>query len=64
LQEENDDNAVGIEAELTKSLSKQRQSAIASARRGRKKLGSRNSHKDKGGRSSQSAKVQMQMSSW
>lgn len=55
---------MGIEAELTKSLSKQRQSAIASARRGRKKLGSRNSHKDKGGRSSQNAKVQMQMSSW
>uniref|UniRef100_I3S596 Serine/threonine-protein kinase RIO2 n=1 Tax=Medicago truncatula TaxID=3880 RepID=I3S596_MEDTR len=62
--EENNDNAVGIEAELTKSLSKQRHSAIASARRGRKKLGSRNSHKDKGGRSSQNAKVQMQMSSW
>jgi RIO kinase 2 len=51
-----------IEAELTKSLSKQRQRAIASARRGRKTLASRNSYKDKGGRSSNSSKVQM--SSW
>ncbi|PNX77659.1 serine/threonine-protein kinase RIO2-like protein, partial [Trifolium pratense] len=48
-----------IEAELTKSLSKQRQRAIASARRGRKTLASRNNYKDKGGRSSQSSKVQM-----
>ncbi|XP_058731290.1 uncharacterized protein LOC131603058 [Vicia villosa] len=62
--EENNDNAVGIEAELTKSLSKQRQRAIASSRRGRKTLTSRNSYKDKGGRSSHSSKVQMQMSSW
>ncbi|CAK8578157.1 unnamed protein product [Lathyrus sativus] len=62
--EENNDNAVEVEAELTKSLSKQRQRAIASSRRGRKSLASRNSYKDKGGRSSHSSKVQMQMSSW
>ncbi|RHN42911.1 hypothetical protein MtrunA17_Chr8g0382111 [Medicago truncatula] len=62
--EENNDNAVGIEAELTNSLSKQRKSAIASARKGRKKLASWNSHKDKGGRSSHNSKAQMQMSSW
>ncbi|CAI8617773.1 unnamed protein product [Vicia faba] len=62
--EENNDNAVGVEAELTKSLSKQRQRAIASSHRGRKTLASRNSYKDKGGRSSRSSKVQMQMSSW
>ncbi|KAI5385686.1 uncharacterized protein LOC127107005 [Lathyrus oleraceus] len=62
--EENNDNAVEVEAELTKSLSKQRQRAIASSHRGRKTLASRNSYKDKGGRSSHSSKVQMQMSSW
>lgn len=55
---------MGIEAEITNSLSKQRKSAIASARKGRKKLASRNSQKDKGGRSSHNSKAQMQMSSW
>ncbi|CAI8600348.1 unnamed protein product [Vicia faba] len=58
IMEENSDNTVGIESELTNSLSKQRQCTIASSHRGQK------SYKDKGGRSSHNSKIQMQMSSW
>lgn len=64
LQEENDQIAMENEAELMKSLNKQRQRAIAAARRGRKTLASRNSYKDKGGRSSHNSKIQKQLSSW
>ncbi|KAK7302055.1 hypothetical protein RJT34_12934 [Clitoria ternatea] len=52
------------EAEFVKSLSKQRRRAIAVAHRGRKTLASRNSYKDKGGRSSHNSKIQKQLSSW
>lgn len=64
LQEENNQNAMENEAELVKSLSKQRQRAIQAAHRGRKTLASRNSYKDKGGRSSHNSKIQKQLSNW
>ncbi|XP_057443055.1 serine/threonine-protein kinase rio2 [Lotus japonicus] len=63
-EEEHDQNEIENDAELNKSLNKQRRHAIASARRGRKTIASRNSYKDKGGRSSHSSKVQKQLSSW
>ncbi|KMT08009.1 hypothetical protein BVRB_6g144180 [Beta vulgaris subsp. vulgaris] len=47
------------DAELTKRLGKQRRRAIASAHR-RQNLTSRNSYKDKGGKSSQNSKIQKQ----
>ncbi|KAL3621580.1 hypothetical protein CASFOL_036492 [Castilleja foliolosa] len=50
--------------ELTKRLSKQRQRAIQSARGKRKIITSRNTYKDKGGRSSHNSKIQSQLSSW
>jgi RIO kinase 2 len=50
--------------ELEKSLSKQRRRAVAAVHRGRKNLGSRNSYKDKGGKSSQNSKLDRQMSNW
>ncbi|KAI4294963.1 hypothetical protein MLD38_040757 [Melastoma candidum] len=46
------------DAELTKQLNKQRRRAIAAARRGGKTVASRNSYKDKGGRSSHSSRIQ------
>ncbi|KAK7281392.1 hypothetical protein RIF29_09348 [Crotalaria pallida] len=65
-QEESSENAMENEneAELTKSLSKQRQRAIKAVNRGRKTLASRNSYKDKGGRSSHNSKIKNQLSSW
>ncbi|KAK7277097.1 hypothetical protein RIF29_18247 [Crotalaria pallida] len=63
-KEENNENAQENEAGLEKSLSKQRQRAIKAAQRGRKSLASRNSYKDKGGRSSHNSKIHRQMSSW
>ncbi|TKY46479.1 Serine/threonine-protein kinase rio2 [Spatholobus suberectus] len=51
------------EAELVKSLNKQRRRAIA-AHRGRKTVAARNSYKDKAGRSSHNSKIQKQLSSW
>uniref|UniRef100_A0A5B6YSJ7 Serine/threonine-protein kinase RIO2 n=1 Tax=Davidia involucrata TaxID=16924 RepID=A0A5B6YSJ7_DAVIN len=50
--------------ELTKRLYKQRQRAIAAAHGGRKTFASRNSYKDKGGKSSQNSKIQKQLSGW
>ncbi|KAK9674267.1 hypothetical protein RND81_12G222200 [Saponaria officinalis] len=52
------------DAELTKSLSKQRNKAIASARGRRQSYTSRNSYKDKGGKSSRSSKMFKQSSDW
>ncbi|QCE14508.1 RIO kinase 2 [Vigna unguiculata] len=62
--EENNEEAMENEAELVKSLNKQRRRAIASARKGQKTAGARNSYKDKGGRSSHNSKIQKQLSSW
>ncbi|XP_057758085.1 serine/threonine-protein kinase rio2 [Arachis stenosperma] len=59
-----EENEMENEAELTKSLNKQRRHAIAATRRGRKSHASRNSYKDKGGRSSLNSKLQKQLSSW
>ncbi|XVF56609.1 hypothetical protein PTKIN_Ptkin06aG0134400 [Pterospermum kingtungense] len=52
------------DAELMKSLAKQRRRAMAAARKGRKNIASRNSYKDKGGKSSNNSKIQKQLSSW
>ncbi|KAJ6798363.1 serine/threonine-protein kinase rio2 [Iris pallida] len=49
---------------LTKRLSKQRRRAVAAARGGQKSLSSRNSYKDKGGKSSQNSKAQRQACNW
>ncbi|KAH7573414.1 hypothetical protein JRO89_XS03G0144800 [Xanthoceras sorbifolium] len=52
------------DAELMKRIEKQRRRAIAAARGGRKSLSSRNSYKDRGGKSSQNSKIQRQLSNW
>ncbi|KAJ4958938.1 hypothetical protein NE237_026049 [Protea cynaroides] len=49
---------------LMKSLNKQRRRAIAAAQGGRKAFASRNSYKDKGGKTSQNSKIQKQMRGW
>lgn len=54
----------GDDAELVKRLNKQRRRAIASARGGRRSLASRNSYKDKGGKSSHNSKLKKQLSNW
>ncbi|XP_055818894.1 serine/threonine-protein kinase rio2 [Solanum dulcamara] len=52
------------DAELEKSLSKQRRKAIQAAHRGKRNFASRNTYKDKGGKSSQNSKVHKQLSGW
>ncbi|XP_075474366.1 serine/threonine-protein kinase rio2 isoform X1 [Primulina tabacum] len=59
-EEENDSK----NPELIKRLNKQRKHAIQSARGRRKVISSRNTYKDKGGRSSHNSKIQKQLSSW
>ncbi|XP_021282254.1 serine/threonine-protein kinase rio2 isoform X1 [Herrania umbratica] len=63
-EEEDNQNADENDAELMKSLAKQRRRTMAAARRGRKSVASRNSYKDKGGKSSNNSKIQKQLSSW
>ncbi|PIN11285.1 Serine/threonine protein kinase [Handroanthus impetiginosus] len=58
-EDEHDDDP-----ELVKRLSKQRQRAIHAARGRRKVITSRNTYKDKGGRSSHNSKIQKQLNSW
>ncbi|XP_042043536.1 serine/threonine-protein kinase rio2-like [Salvia splendens] len=58
-EEEHDDDP-----ELEKRLTKQRQRAIQAARGRRKGITSRNSYKDKGGKSSHNSKIQKQLGSW
>ncbi|XP_042061318.1 serine/threonine-protein kinase rio2-like [Salvia splendens] len=58
-EEEQDDDP-----ELEKRLTKQRQRAIQAARGRRKGITSRNSYKDKGGKSSHNSKIQKQLGSW
>ncbi|XP_010515529.1 PREDICTED: serine/threonine-protein kinase rio2-like isoform X2 [Camelina sativa] len=66
---EDKDDAVSDEKEeeddpeLVKQLGKQRRRAMAAARGGRKSQSSRNSYKDKGGRS-QNSKIHSNMSGW
>ncbi|XP_043707208.1 serine/threonine-protein kinase rio2-like isoform X2 [Telopea speciosissima] len=50
--------------ELMKRLNKQRRRAIAAAHGGRRALASRNSYKDKGGKTSHNSKIQKQLSGW
>ena len=64
FQEEDNQNADDNDAELMKSLAKQRRLAMAAARKGRKNTGSRNCYKDKGGKSSNNSKIHKQLSSW
>lgn len=52
------------DAELVNSLSKQRRKAIQAAHRGKRNFASRNTYKDKGGKSSQSSKVHKQLGGW
>jgi len=63
-QEENSEEATENEAELVKSLNKQRRRAVEAARKGRKTAGGRNSYKDKGGKSSNNSKIKKQLSNW
>ncbi|XVE62321.1 hypothetical protein DITRI_Ditri06bG0108800 [Diplodiscus trichospermus] len=63
-EEEDNENAAENDAELMKRLAKQRRRAMAAARKGRKSIASRNSYKDKGGKSSNNSKIQKQMTSW
>ncbi|KAL3717285.1 hypothetical protein ACJRO7_008805 [Eucalyptus globulus] len=60
-EDESEENA--NDAELVKRLNKQRRRAIAAVHRGGKTIASRNSYKDKGGRSSHNSKIQKQLSS-
>ncbi|TQD70775.1 hypothetical protein C1H46_043690 [Malus baccata] len=63
-KEGDNDTEKNNDAELVKRLNKQRQRAMTAARGRRKTLSSRNTYKDKGGRSSTSSKIQHQLSSW
>lgn len=63
-KEEDNQSAIENDAELNKSLNKQRKRAVAAARGGRRSFASRNSYKDKGGKSSQNSRVQKQLCSW
>ncbi|GAV67179.1 RIO1 domain-containing protein/Rio2_N domain-containing protein [Cephalotus follicularis] len=65
-KEENNHIVNETDAELVKRLNKQRRSAVAAARGGGKSKThtSRNSYKDKGGRSSHNSKIQKQLGSW
>ncbi|OMP05277.1 RIO kinase [Corchorus capsularis] len=63
-EEGDDQSADENDAELMKSLAKQRRRAMAAACKGRRNIASRNINKDKGGKSSHNAKIQKQLSSW
>ncbi|KAL4352416.1 hypothetical protein GQ457_06G014980 [Hibiscus cannabinus] len=63
-EEDNEQKGDKDDTELVKSLAKQRRRAMAQARKGHKNTASRNSYKDKGGKSSNSSKIQKQLSSW
>lgn len=64
VQEEDNQTMNDNDAELMKRLRKQNRRVIASVRGGRKTAASRNSYKDKGGKSSHSSKMQKQLSGW
>nr|CAD1834484.1 unnamed protein product [Ananas comosus var. bracteatus] len=63
LDNSDDDDDGSGDAELVKRLNKQRKRAVAAAR-GRRALASRNSYKNKGGKSSHNSKIQKQVSKW
>nr|GMD88582.1 serine/threonine-protein kinase rio2-like [Ipomoea batatas] len=60
IEEDEDED----DPELVKRLNKQRRRAIQAAHGGRRNLTSRNTYKDKGGRSSHNSKIQKQLSNW
>ncbi|XP_058094413.1 uncharacterized protein LOC131240294 [Magnolia sinica] len=62
-KEDNDDSAEG-DVLLLKRLNKQRRRAVAAAQGSRKVFASRNSYKDKGGKSSHNSKIQKQLNTW
>ncbi|PON43131.1 Serine/threonine protein kinase [Trema orientale] len=62
--DEEDESADENDAKLVKSLNKQRKHAISAAHRGRRTTTSRNSYKDKGGKSSYNSKIQKQLCNW
>lgn len=64
FQDDNEGPCEGDDAVLMKRLNKQRRKAIATARGGRRAIGSRNSYKDKGCKSSDNAKIQKQLNQW
>ena len=64
FQEEENQTMISKDAELTKRLKNQNRRVVASMRGGRKSLASRNTYKDKGGKSSNNSKIQKQLSSW
>ncbi|KAH7663816.1 Non-specific serine/threonine protein kinase protein [Dioscorea alata] len=64
-EEQDDSNELNEDdALLTKRLSKQRRRAVAAAQGGHKAISSRNSYKDKGGRSSNNSKLQKHACKW
>ncbi|CAK9180133.1 unnamed protein product [Ilex paraguariensis] len=63
-QEEDREEEREDDSELTKHLARQRRRAIQAANGARKISMSRNTYKDKGGRSSHNSKIQKQLSSW
>lgn len=63
-REEGNDASEEDDAVLAKRLVQQRQRAIAAAQRGKRSVASRNSYKDKGGKSSHNSKIQRQACKW
>lgn len=63
-EEEEEEAESEDDPELEKSLSKQRRKAIQAAHRGKRNFASRNTYKDKGGKSSQNSKVHKQLGGW
>ncbi|XP_049390529.1 serine/threonine-protein kinase rio2 [Solanum stenotomum] len=63
-EEEEEEAESEDDPELEKSLSKQRRKAIQAAHQGKRNFASRNTYKDKGGKSSQNSKVHKQLSGW
>ncbi|GAB4825665.1 hypothetical protein Ancab_008539 [Ancistrocladus abbreviatus] len=61
---DNEEGSDEDDPELTKRLSKQRRRAIAAVQGRRRTPASRNTYKDKGGKSSQNSKIQKQLGGW
>lgn len=64
FQEDDNETVNENDAELMKRIEKQRRRAVSAVRGGRKSLASRNSYKDKGGKSSNNSKIQKQLNNW
>ncbi|KAK6914495.1 RIO2 kinase winged helix domain, N-terminal, partial [Dillenia turbinata] len=63
-KDEDNEDVNEVDAELSKRLNKQRRRAIAAAHGGRSIISSRNTYKDKGGKSSLNSKIQKQLNKW